>query len=78
MKTSTTAKNAKQRLDEHERHILGLAVSLDGVKRVADEDRTNTTGELAELATRVDALEFVNDRRWAVRLNRLVRRVWRR
>ena len=59
--------NAKRRLDMHEDFISKLIYALD-------KQRQDTARELAELSQRIETLE---SRRWMVRLNDMVRKVWR-
>lgn len=64
---TTEKQNAKQRLDVHEEFIARLIAGLD-------RQRKNYEHETAELRHRIERLE---NTRWMVRLNDIIRKVWR-
>jgi len=59
--------NAKKRIDMHE-EILGKIIYA------IDKQRKESARELAELSIRI---EYLESRQWAVRLNNMIRKVWR-
>ena len=59
--------NAKKRIDMHE-EILGKIIYA------IDKRKQDTARELAELSIRI---EYLESRQWAVRLNNMIRKVWR-